>query len=203
MAWTDPSPGGTLDLDVGETLPESVWDALIANLLAIGGTTGVDLTNFGHNHRNAAGGGHVLLGARNSAAFDSTTTTLADVTGLSVTLDASGVYALEATLGISSITGATPGWKVALSGTATYTARRYHVLGRHADSSLYNSLNNIAFNTHSGSFPGGTTHAALIFNGLLVVNAGGTLTVQYAQNNADAANSTVNANSHILVRKIA
>lgn len=38
-AWTSPAANGTLDLDVNETLTEAVWDALISNLLWLGGTT--------------------------------------------------------------------------------------------------------------------------------------------------------------------
>lgn len=38
--WTDPSEGGTLDRDSGQTIREQDWDALLSNFLFLGGTTG-------------------------------------------------------------------------------------------------------------------------------------------------------------------
>ena len=40
--WTDPSEGGTMDLDVGDVLTEAVYDRILSNLVYIGGTTGTD-----------------------------------------------------------------------------------------------------------------------------------------------------------------
>ena len=39
-AWTDPSEGGTLDLDVGDVLTDAVYDGLCSDLLHLGGTAG-------------------------------------------------------------------------------------------------------------------------------------------------------------------
>lgn len=38
--WTDPSTGGTIDLGTGEVLTEVVWDKVLSNLKALGGTAG-------------------------------------------------------------------------------------------------------------------------------------------------------------------
>lgn len=38
--WTDPSEGGTSDLDVGDVLTEAVYDKILSNLLRTGGTVG-------------------------------------------------------------------------------------------------------------------------------------------------------------------
>ena len=38
--WTDPAEAGALDLDTGETLTETVWDAVMSNLNFIGGSDG-------------------------------------------------------------------------------------------------------------------------------------------------------------------
>jgi hypothetical protein len=40
-AWTNPSEGGPIDRDTGQTLRESDWDAVLGNLLYLGGTSGV------------------------------------------------------------------------------------------------------------------------------------------------------------------
>ncbi len=42
--WTDPSEGGTMDLDVGDVLTEAVYDLILSNLKYVGGTTGTDGT---------------------------------------------------------------------------------------------------------------------------------------------------------------
>ena len=38
--WTDPSEGGSVDLDTGNTLTDTVWDAVMSNIKNLGGTTG-------------------------------------------------------------------------------------------------------------------------------------------------------------------
>jgi hypothetical protein len=43
-SWTDPSEGGALDRDSGQILREQDWDALLSNLLVLGGTTGAEHT---------------------------------------------------------------------------------------------------------------------------------------------------------------
>lgn len=52
-SWTDPGAGGTLDLANGSLVTETHWDALVSNLLYIGGSTG--------NIKNA-GGWQVVAG---------------------------------------------------------------------------------------------------------------------------------------------
>lgn len=40
QTWTDPSTGGEIDLGTGETLPETVWDKVLSDIKAMGGTAG-------------------------------------------------------------------------------------------------------------------------------------------------------------------
>lgn len=65
--WTNPSEGGTLDRDSGETIREQDWDALLSNLLFLGGTTGALprenlLTNPGFEHWQRGNGPYTSTG---------------------------------------------------------------------------------------------------------------------------------------------
>ena len=40
-AWTSPAEGGTLDLSAGNTLTAAVWEALMSDVLRLGGTAGL------------------------------------------------------------------------------------------------------------------------------------------------------------------
>lgn len=42
--WTDPSTGGAIDLDAGDTLTATVWDKVLSNLKHLGGVSGYHLS---------------------------------------------------------------------------------------------------------------------------------------------------------------
>lgn len=129
---------------------------------------------------------------RVSAQFDKTNATLANVTGLSVSVVASGVYAFRATLYTTQdVTGLA---KYAIAGTCTATAIRYTgfisdtttaggtTTGIGTATALAGTITD-----SSTSVSGGTT----VVNGTITVNAAGTLTVQFAQNGASGTSSVL------------
>lgn len=125
--------------------------------------------------------------------FDKTTnTTLADVTGLSANLlglnssKAGKIYAFEALLYVDAdVVG---GSKFAIGGTATATSIKYQIMF------LDNSTNTYTINSRQTVLAGsagqaGTTAGLCIIKGIIVTNATGTLTVQFAQNASNATSS--------------
>ena len=121
-------------------------------------------------------------------------TTLNDITGLSYTVVSGGMYRFSAYLFIEN--DAAGGTKVAISGTATATLIRYRVefLGV-----AYLMKSSTALDGMYGST---AAHQALRIEGYINVNAGGTLTVQAAQNVSDATATTVLIGSWFEVDKI-
>ena len=118
-------------------------------------------------------------------------TTLADVTGLSFNVEASVRYSFEATLYTTS--GSSGGVKFAIAGTATATT--------FIDEALVFNAAALAAQTRAtiiGTAIGGVTAvtaALCTITGTILVNAAGTLTVQFAQNVSNATTSTVLAGS--------
>jgi hypothetical protein len=146
------------------------------------------------NCRNEAGKIVRLTGnsARASAQFDkAANTTLADVTGLTVNLVAGRAYKVVAEIPFDAALAG--GSKFALAGTATATAIIYQVteacdagtgIGTLTITSRQTALAGSASNT--GCTQGETTIA-----GTIIVNAAGTLTVQFAQNVASGTSSVI------------
>lgn len=116
--------------------------------------------------------------------FDKVNTTLATVTGLSVTVIAGRTYEFEAFLHLTL--DATGGAKVAIAGSATATSIIYET------TILDNTTNAYVVTDRKTALAGasstaGTTAGVCRIKGLITVNAGGTLLVQFAQS---AANNT-------------
>jgi hypothetical protein len=137
---------------------------------------------------------------RVSTQFDKTTdTALANVTGLSVTLTAGATYQFRAVLFITA--DAVGGQKYAMAGTCTATAIIYEVF------TVSNPTNAIVISSKQTALAGsvgqaGSTDDFTTIEGLITVNAAGTLTVQFAQN-ASNGTSSVLVGSHMLVHKVA
>lgn len=131
--------------------------------------------------------------------FDKTSdVTLANVTGLTVNVEASRSYRFKARLYTTS--NSSGGVKAAIGGTATATAIIYEAL-------TFNSAA-ISAQTRATALAtavGGVTAvtAALIeIEGTIAVNAAGTLTVQFAQNASNGAASSVLVGSYFEVWEI-
>lgn len=147
--------------------------------------------------RNEAGEINRLSGlaARNSSSFAKTSdTTLANITGLTRNVEASRVYAFRAY--VQTTSGAGGGVKFAVSGTATATSISYEgVLRSDSDDNIALITRATALDTvvcNQTSITSGTCE----INGTIVVNAAGTLTIQFAQNTSDGSASTVLANQY-------
>jgi hypothetical protein len=128
------------------------------------------------------------LRSRVSTQFDVTSSTaLANITGLSLTVVAGKTYHFEAFLHTTA--NVAGGVQFAIAGTATATAVIYEAL---VDNSAAFAAQGRA--TTLGSAVGGSTTATTAFcyiSGTITVNVGGTLTVQFAQNASNAAASSV------------
>ena len=127
-----------------------------------------------------------------SASSVITSTTLKNVTGLSVNVLAGQNYGIYAYLAISA--NASNGVKVALGGTAglssvNYTAQNYNTTTLNANSNT----------TTAGAAVGGATAAStlVLLEGAVSVATGGTLTVQFAQNASTAIATQVLTNSYL------
>lgn len=125
-----------------------------------------------------------------------TNTTLAAVTGLSVTLQAGKTYLVKAVLFTTA--GAAGGNKVDLGGgTATVTSFRglaqVYGTGAPANTRL------TAITTSAGATADNTL---IVLTARIVVNAAGTLVVRHAQNASDASNSTIFAGSYITAQEV-
>ena len=121
-------------------------------------------------------------------------TVLVDVTGLTYTVASGGIYRFSAYLFI--VNAAAGGTKVAISGTATATLIRYRA---EFLSETYVMKSSTALDEAEGET---AAHMAVRIEGYINVNAGGTLTVQAAQNASNATATTVLTGSWFEVDKI-
>lgn len=153
---------------------------------------GLTNTTFSGNTANLLINDGLNLVARNSAQFDKTSdTALANITGMSLTLTAGLTYGFEATLyTTSNIAG---GVKAAIAGTATATSIIYECQTFNT-TTLSAATRATALGTAVGAVTA-VTVALMKITGTITVNAGGTLTVQFAQNVSNAAASSVLGNS--------
>jgi hypothetical protein len=131
--------------------------------------------------------------------FDKTSdATLANVTGLSVNVEASRTYRFKARLYTTS--NSSGGVKAAIGGTATATAIIYEAITHNGA-----AVSAQTRATSLGTAVGGVTAvtAALIeIEGTITVNAAGTLTVQFAQNASNGTASSVLVGSYFEVWEI-
>jgi len=145
--------------------------------------------------RNEAGEVNRITGlaARNSAQFDKTAdTTLANVTGLTRDVEAARAYAFRAV--IQTTAPMTGGLKLAVSGTATMTAISYEGHLRMTTGIIATTRATALDTVVCASTT--TTTGTCVIEGVMVVNVGGTLTIQFAQNASDASASSVLANQY-------
>jgi len=125
--------------------------------------------------------------ARVSTQFNTTSTTLADVTGLNaLKVEAGRSYRFRAVLFCDA--DAVGGQKYAIAGTATATAIIYQI------TTISNASNLNVITSRQTALGGsagqaGSTGNYTIIEGEITVNAAGTLTVQFAQNAAGGTSS--------------
>jgi hypothetical protein len=137
--------------------------------------------------------------SRVSSTFSATSnTTLAPITGLSVTLTSGKTYAFDSILYATTSSG---GMQVDLNGgTATATAvigDAIAMTGTYIETQTrYSALNTALC---AGNFSG-TTNCHI--TGTITVNAGGTFIPRFAQNSSNATASTVAAGSIMIVQQL-
>jgi hypothetical protein len=130
--------------------------------------------------------------------FDKTDTTLADVTGLSIGVQAGRTYNFRAVLFVDA--DATGGYKLAIGGTATATAIIYNIKAiNNATSAFTITSRQTALAGSAGAATG--TGLMIEIEGTITVNAAGTLTAQFAQNAANGTSSVL-VGSTLMVNNI-
>jgi len=136
--------------------------------------------------------------SRVSTQFDKTSdTTLANITGLTASLNAGKFYKFSVTLyTTSNVAG---GVKAAIAGTATATAIIYE--GFTTDAGVITQTRATALGTAVGAITA-VTAGYIEITGYIQCNASGTLTVQFAQNASNGTASSVLVGSDFQVREI-
>lgn len=139
--------------------------------------------------------------ARVASAFARTSsTTLTNITGLSVTLVAGKTYRIYAVIPTTSaIVG---GVKFAIGGTCTATTINYTGTTQDAGGGTTYMSKSAALGGTVGE-SSNVTSAETIIRGEIIVNAGGTLTVQFGQNASNASSSTCTVGGQFVVTQIA
>lgn len=132
------------------------------------------------------------------AVTSTTGTTLTNITGLSVDVIAGGTYCFEAYLpGVATTNG---GLKLAIGGTCTATSISY--AGAQWNTTTQNA--NTVTTTKGNAVAAATTvFTYATMRGAIVVNAGGTLTAQFAQNAAHADTTSIFVNGYFNVTRVA
>lgn len=136
--------------------------------------------------------------SRVATSFSATAnTTLANITGLTANCAAGKTYKITANIYTTS--AATGGVKFAVGGTATATSIIYE--GLTTNGGLITQSRGAAMATTVGAVTA-VTAAYVTIEGLIVVNAAGTITIQFAQNVSDATSSVVLAGSNFRIQEM-
>jgi len=156
---------------------------------------GGDFVNYqvlGVSKFNVDGEGYVRTAgqSRATAIFTKTAdTTLANVTGLTATVKAAGVYNFRAILFVDAdVVG---GQKYTIGGTATATSVVFNI------NTISNTTNALVITSRqtaingAGAGQAGSTSNYTEITGTIVVATAGTITVQFAQNAASGASSVL------------
>jgi hypothetical protein len=124
-------------------------------------------------------------------------TTLADITGLTANVAASGTYKFRAVLYTTSDVAA--GVKFSIGGTAIATSIIYETLVTNAGVTTQTRANALAATVGAVT---AVTAAYCVIEGIITVTTAGTLTVQFAQNASNAVSSVVLAGSNFELQEI-
>lgn len=119
--------------------------------------------------------------------FDATTTTIANVTGLTATLGAGKTYSFSAILYTTSDVAG--GVKASMGGTVTFTDLIYEAETHHAASITAQTRATALGTTVGATTP--VTVATIHITGTITTDGGGTLTVQFAANAANGTSSVL------------
>lgn len=168
------------------------------------GGTDVAVTDGGTGSSTAAGA-RTNLGITlpqitiNTSQFDTTSATLADITGLTANVTSGVTYVFEANLHVTP--DATDGHKYAISGTATATTIIFQVLSVSNTTNLF-VITSSKSAMNDGAGQAGATSAFTKITGTFIAGSTGTLTVQFAKNGAGLNTSSVLIGSSFVVTQI-
>ncbi len=186
---TAPASAATLTIPNGVTLTGPASSGTAATLANAETFTNKTLTDFIDNG--------TTVSSAISATSGTTGTTLTNIPGLSVAVTAGKTYAFMARVTGTSTTNG--GVKFAFANSGSTTSASYTCIQN----------NGTTQNAHSGTTTMGNAVAATttVFTdaqcwGVVVVNAGGNLTMQFAQNASHADTTTVDANGFMSVRRL-
>lgn len=192
------------------TIPTSAALAILmggATATTFGSSTS-DVVQLGHSDsaanfrnlyaKNEEGQVNRLTGLRARAASDfskTSDTTLASVTGLSRPVAAGEIYAFRAVLQTTS--NSAGGVKFAIGGTATATSLFAEATVKDGSALATMGTPRVTAMTTTFGDVTAVSNALVIIEGQITVNAGGTLTIQFAQNASNGTASTVKAGSYM------
>jgi hypothetical protein len=152
---------------------------------------------------NMVAGGTLKFSGETSLAADfsaTSNTTLANITGLTATVEAGKKYRINAVIPFS---GGAGGHKYALAGTATATTFTAQINSVCNSSSLFVLTARVAALAAAAGESSSTCAAGYTtVEGYIVVANAGTLTAQFAQNASNAATSTALAGAQMIVREV-
>lgn len=167
--WADARSGSV----VGNNINYAAISTVIGNLQVFGNVETTGVIKNGST-------------TRVSSQFNKTNTTLANVTGLSATLENAKTYFFRAQLVFdANVTG---GHKYAMSGTATASAIRYNIIST-CDATLANVITSRQTALNGSAGQAGCAAGVTTIEGYITTSAAGTLTVQFAQNAASGTSS--------------
>jgi hypothetical protein len=132
-----------------------------------------------------------LVGACTATQTYTSTTTYADIPGMSLTLTGGKTYTIYGKIYCNAPTG---GIKIQFSGTATATSINGYALGNTSSASFDRNI----FSSIGVIFPSTLVIEFIDFSATIVVNAGGTLKLQGAQVTSSGTASTILINSSMV-----
>ncbi len=174
----------------GAGVAPSSWGTQTANTFIAGPTSGASAV-VTQRALDPLDVGPLTVSA--TSQFDKTNATLADVTGLSFTVVAGKTYRIRAVLYVTA--DATGGSRVAIGGTATATT--FRAIANIIGTAVAPVTIGTTLGSSLGAFATGTSQWVQI-DGYIVVNAGGTLTVMFAQSTANGTSSVLIGSSMTL-----
>lgn len=155
------------------------------------------LTNSNFTLQDGVGG--TLCSRTTTTTTVTSSTALVNITGLTVNVQAAGVYAVTAYVPLTS--GASGGSQIALGGTATWTSINTTAENLTASATAVTTGTTA---TPATSIGGSTALNILaLLNATVVINAAGTLTVMIAQNASNGTSTVALANGYMTATRIA
>ena len=141
--------------------------------------------------------GGTIFNRVTSTATVNNSTTLVNISGMSFAVVANGVYTFCFVI-MGATTSTVSDWKFAVTGPAAPTSIRYGAKNNQAPNQIVLS----SFTSWTVQGYAGTTEEVIVINGVLANGANaGTVQLQFAQAVANASNTTISVNSHVIAMR--